>query len=59
MYFLDIIYLLNRNVYPNSLPNFYMVMYLFLCCKLSLDFLGDANGKEPACQCRRHNETWV
>ena len=55
----DIIYLLNRNVYPNSLPSFYMVMHLFLSWKLSLGFSGDANGKEPACQWRRHNETWV
>ena len=22
-------------------------------------FPGDASGKELACQCRRHNETWV
>ena len=22
-------------------------------------FPGGASGKEPACQCRRHNDTWV
>ena len=22
-------------------------------------FPGGTSGKEPACQCRRHNETWV
>ena len=24
-----------------------------------LGFPGGANGKEPACQCRRHKEMWV
>ena len=22
-------------------------------------FQGGTNGKEPTCQCRRHNETWI
>ena len=32
--------------------------YLILGCLLTLGFPGRASGKEPACQCRRH-ETWV
>ena len=26
---------------------------------LNMDFPGGASGKELACQCRKHNETWT
>ena len=46
------------------ISHFLELWWAYVCKFLELvleigGFLGDASGKEPACQCRKHNEAWV